>query len=105
VLQKGGTETGVTARSGGFLKQGAERMTKKPKEQPSMPNEEDARGLASRDMLRRCVILFERRDGHVDYTCYGYNKEVHASTCEIMYDAFDDLAHCFAWDTKRLGYN
>ena len=67
-----------------------------------IPSVGDAKSLAKRSNLRRCVILFETDEGQVGYASYGKTKELCKATREIMDELFDDLEHRIHWDSERL---
>ena len=66
------------------------------------PEVTDARTLAKRHVLRRCVILFETHEGRVGYASFGETKEMCKSTRRIMDEFFDDIEHNIHWDSKRI---
>lgn len=68
----------------------------------TMPSIGDAKQLAAKNRLRRCVILFETEEGQVGYSSYGKTRALCQSTREIMDEIFDDLQHRVQWDSSRL---
>ncbi len=53
----------------------------------------DAKQLATREKLKRCVIWYQLEDGRVGYASYGKTRDLCQSTRLIMDDVFDDVEY------------
>lgn len=56
------------------------------------PTIDDARRLAQRDGLLRCVVLFQLSGGRVGYASYGRIRQLCDSTASIIDRVFETVA-------------
>jgi hypothetical protein len=69
----------------------------------NIPSIQNAKSIAKRHKLRRCVILFETDAGQVGYSSYGETKALCESTREVMDEHFDGIEHAFQFLFLRGG--